>query len=83
MLVVTLNGMKLLPSSHKVRQNELRARMGTVVGDSGRALSVSEPLLESSNNSDADGFVDEDRQCCSSGGCNSNNGTRCNAIEVI
>lgn len=88
MLIVTLNGMKLLPSSRMVRQTELRVDTGGAIGGNSRKSSVSEPLLEVSNNDSADRstgddvFVDEDRPCCG-GGCNSNNGTSCNAVEVI
>jgi Cd2+/Zn2+-exporting ATPase len=72
MLVVTLNGMKLLPSSRKVRQNELRSRTGEGFSDSrGSSTSgrPSQPLLEVSNDDDStdtidDNFVEEDQPCC-------------------
>lgn len=80
MLVVTLNGMKLLPSSRKVRQNELRSRTGEGLSDSrGSSTSglPSQPLLEVSNNDSTDtiddNFVEEDQPCCSNGGACCNN----------
>ena len=77
MLVVTLNGMKLLPSSRKVRQNELRSRTGEGLSDSrGSSTSglPSQPLLEVSNNDSIDdNFVEEDQPCCSNGGACCNN----------